>query len=199
MYERNGEKYFIVDAHTHFWDASPPNWVKGQEQYAKGWIECFHAYMGLGPPETHWPLEKFMKYSEDDYVKDVFEDGGADHAILPVHVPEGVVHDGLQHGGGERQARGQASREADRQRTLGSARGRGWAEAARGGRQDLQPEGRQGLHGRVVQGLTGMDARRRGVQAVLREAQGAGDQEHPRPQGTDDLAARQGRVRRQGH
>ena len=75
MYEKNGEKYFVVDAHQHFWDASPANWVKGQEQYAKGWIECFHAYMGLGPPETHWPLEKFMKYSEEDYVKDVFEDG----------------------------------------------------------------------------------------------------------------------------
>src|SRR5437763_1703842 len=68
MYERNGEKYFVVDGHCHFWDASPANWVKGQEQYAKGWIECFHAYMGLGPPETHWSLEKFMKYSEADFM-----------------------------------------------------------------------------------------------------------------------------------
>jgi uncharacterized protein len=82
MYEKDGEKYFIVDGHTHLWDASPANWVKGQEQYAKGWIECFHAYMGLGPSETHWPLEKFQKYSEEDFVKDVFEDGGVDHAIL---------------------------------------------------------------------------------------------------------------------
>jgi uncharacterized protein len=82
MYEKNGEKYFIVDGHCHFWDASPDNWVAGQEQYAKGWIECFHAYMGLGPAETHWPLEKFMKYSEEDFVKDVFEDGGTDVAIL---------------------------------------------------------------------------------------------------------------------
>ncbi len=69
MYSHNGEKYFVVDAHLHFWDASPENWVKGQEQYAKGWIECFHAYMGLGPPETHWPLEKFQKYSEQDFVQ----------------------------------------------------------------------------------------------------------------------------------
>src|ERR1700729_1278193 len=82
MYEHNGDKYFIVDGHCHFWDASPANWVPGNEQYAKGWIECFHAYMGLGPPETHWPLEKFQKYSEEDFVKDVFEDGGADHAIF---------------------------------------------------------------------------------------------------------------------
>jgi uncharacterized protein len=82
MYERNGEKYFVVDGHIHFWDASPANWVKGQEQYAEGWINCFHAYMGLGPAETHWPIEKFQKYSEDDFVKDVFEDGGADVGIL---------------------------------------------------------------------------------------------------------------------
>ena len=82
MYEKNGEKYFIVDSHIHMWDASPANWVKGQEQYAKGWIECFHAYMGLGPPETHWPIEKFMKYSEADFVKDVFEDGGVDVGIF---------------------------------------------------------------------------------------------------------------------
>ena len=69
-------------ATLHFWDASPENWVKGQEQYAKGWIECFHAYQGLGPPETHWPLEKFQKYSEEDFVKDVFEDGYVDVGVF---------------------------------------------------------------------------------------------------------------------
>src|ERR1700748_1731311 len=52
MYSRNGDTYFIVDGHCHFWDASPANWVKGQEQYAKGWIVCFHAHMGLGPAEA---------------------------------------------------------------------------------------------------------------------------------------------------
>ena len=82
MYEKNGEKYFVVDSHMHFWDASPANWVKGQEQYAKGWIECFHAYMGLAPEQTHWPLEKFWKYSEADLMKDVFEDGYVDVAIF---------------------------------------------------------------------------------------------------------------------
>ena len=82
MYERDGEQYFIVDGHVHFWDASPDNWVKGQEQYAKGWIECFHAYQGLGPPDTHWPLEKFQKYSEQDFVRDVFEEGHVDVGIF---------------------------------------------------------------------------------------------------------------------
>src|SRR5256885_1794011 len=75
LYESNGEKYFVVDGHMHYWNAAPDNWVPGAEQYAKGWIECFHAYQGLGPPETHWSLDHFEKYSEDDLMKDVFEDG----------------------------------------------------------------------------------------------------------------------------
>ena len=82
MYEKDGEKYFVLDEHLHFWDAGPDNWVPGQEQYAKGWIECFHAYMGLGPPETHWTLEHFQKYSADDFEKDVFQDGHVDMGIL---------------------------------------------------------------------------------------------------------------------
>jgi predicted TIM-barrel fold metal-dependent hydrolase len=82
LYEHNGEKYFIVDGHMHYWNAAPDNWVPGAEQYAKGWIECFHAYQGLGPPETHWPMEHFQKYSEDDFVKDVFEDGHVDVGIF---------------------------------------------------------------------------------------------------------------------
>jgi predicted TIM-barrel fold metal-dependent hydrolase len=82
MYEKDGEQYFIVDSHNHFWDASPENWVKGEEQYAKGWIECFHAYQSLGPPETHWSIEHFMKYSADDFEKDVFVNGHVDHAIF---------------------------------------------------------------------------------------------------------------------
>jgi predicted TIM-barrel fold metal-dependent hydrolase len=82
MYEKDGEKYFIVDSHAHFWDASPANWVTGQEQYAKGWIECFHAYMSLGPPETHWSIEHFQKYSEDDLMSDLFDKGHVDVAIF---------------------------------------------------------------------------------------------------------------------
>ena len=56
MIERGGEKYFVLDSHLHFWDASPENWRPGAEEYAKGWIECFHAYQGLGPADTHWPI-----------------------------------------------------------------------------------------------------------------------------------------------
>ena len=89
MYEKDGEKYFVVDSHMHYWDASPENWVKGAENYAKGWIECFHAYQGLGPPETHWTVEHFRKVSEDDLMKDVFEDGYVDMAVFqPTYLKE---------------------------------------------------------------------------------------------------------------
>jgi len=89
VYEKDGEKYFVVDGHVHFWDASPENWVKGQEKYAKGWIECFHAYQGLGPAETHWTIEKFQKYSEEDFVSDVFDAGYVDVGIFnPTYLKE---------------------------------------------------------------------------------------------------------------
>ena len=81
MYEKDGEKYYIFDSHLHFWDASPENWVKGAEEYAKGWIKCFHAYQGLGPADTHWSLEQFQKYSVEDFEKDVFG-AGVDKAVL---------------------------------------------------------------------------------------------------------------------
>ena len=88
MYEKDGEKYFIVDSHLHFWDASPENWVKGQEEYAKGWIECFHAYQGLGPPETHWTIEHFRSTRSTTSRRTSSPTGYVDHGDLPVDVPE---------------------------------------------------------------------------------------------------------------
>ena len=89
LYEKDGEKYYVVDGHVHFWNASPENWVEGQEEYAKGWIECFYAYHELGPPEWHWSMEKYQKYSEEDMMKDLFEEGYVDKAIfLPTNLRE---------------------------------------------------------------------------------------------------------------
>ena len=97
VYEKNGEKYFVVDSHMHYWDASPENWVAGQEQYAKGWIECFHAYQGLGPAGD--PLV-------DREVPEVLRAGPDEgrvrgrvrrHRGVPADLPQGVVQRGLQH------------------------------------------------------------------------------------------------------
>ncbi|WP_028921609.1 amidohydrolase family protein [Pseudonocardia acaciae] len=82
MYEKDGEKYFVVDSHMHFWDASPENWVEGREDLAKGWIDCFYGYHQLGPPETRWEWEKYCRYSEDDLMHDLFQVGHVDKAIF---------------------------------------------------------------------------------------------------------------------
>ena len=82
MYEKDGEKYFIVDTHSHFWDASRENWKPGREEFAKGWIDCFYGYHQLGPPETHWDYEKYLKVTPEDFERDMFIEGHVDHAIF---------------------------------------------------------------------------------------------------------------------
>ena len=82
MYEKDGEKYFIVDEHQHFWNARPDNWVEGRENLAEGWINCFYGYHQLGPPETHWELEKYQRWTVEDYGHDVFDEGHVDFAVL---------------------------------------------------------------------------------------------------------------------
>jgi predicted TIM-barrel fold metal-dependent hydrolase len=80
VYEKDGEHYFIVDGHVHFWDASPANQAN---KYGTGFINCFYDYhRNLSPPEWLWPLEKFEKYSEQDLIHDLFEVGHADVAIF---------------------------------------------------------------------------------------------------------------------
>jgi len=80
MYEKNGRKYFVVDGHVHFWDASPENQAN---KYGEGFINCFYDYhRNLSPEEYVWPLEKFQKYSEEEFMHDLFEIGYVDKAIF---------------------------------------------------------------------------------------------------------------------
>lgn len=80
MYEKNGEKYFVVDGHIHFWDGSPENQLN---EYGKGFIACFYDYhRNLSPEEYVWSLEDFQKYSEETMIKHLFEDGYVDKAIF---------------------------------------------------------------------------------------------------------------------
>jgi predicted TIM-barrel fold metal-dependent hydrolase len=85
MYEREGTKYFIVDGHIHLWDASPENQANA---YGEGFIKCFYDYhRALSPPEYVWPLEKFQKYTEEDLMRDLFEEGYVDVGIfLPTYL-----------------------------------------------------------------------------------------------------------------
>jgi hypothetical protein len=75
-----GEDIFVVDAHTHLWDASPENQVNDN---GRGWIECFYAYhKNLSPADQVWTLEKYSKYSIDDMTTDLFVDGYVDMCIM---------------------------------------------------------------------------------------------------------------------
>jgi len=79
MFEHNGRQFFIVDGHTHLWDARPEN----RNKYGEGFIACFYDYhRNLSPEEYVWPKEKYDKYSEEDMVHDLFEIGYVDKAIL---------------------------------------------------------------------------------------------------------------------
>ena len=93
MYEKDGELYFVVDGHMHWWDASVEN-IKNK--YGEGFIQCFYAYhSNLSPAEYVWPLEKYRKYSEEDLMKDLFEDGYVDKAIfLPTYLSD-WYHEGF--------------------------------------------------------------------------------------------------------
>lgn len=75
-----GEEIFVVDGHSHLWDASPANQLN---KYGRGWIDCFYAYhKNLSPPDHVWPLEKYEKYTPDDMVQDQFVKGYVDLALL---------------------------------------------------------------------------------------------------------------------
>jgi predicted TIM-barrel fold metal-dependent hydrolase len=86
MYEKDGEQYFIVDGHTHFWDARPEN----RNKWGEGFIACFYDYhRNLSPEEYVWPKEKFDRYPEDGMIHDLFEIGYDDIAIMqPTYLRE---------------------------------------------------------------------------------------------------------------
>ena len=76
----SGEEIFVMDGHSHFWDASPANQLN---RYGRGFIDCFYAYhKNLSPPDYVWPLEKYEKYPAEDMVHDQFVKGYVDLAIL---------------------------------------------------------------------------------------------------------------------
>ena len=58
------------------------NWIEGQEVYAKGFIDCFYAYHGLGPAEAHWPYQQFQQFDPELMMRHLFEEGHVDVAIF---------------------------------------------------------------------------------------------------------------------
>jgi uncharacterized protein len=75
----SGDEIFVVDGHVHLWDASPEN---TKNKYGEEFIKCFYDYHRLGPDEYVWPFEKYRKYSDEDFEKDIFQNGYVDLAIF---------------------------------------------------------------------------------------------------------------------
>ena len=168
----------------------------GHEHYAKGWIECFHAYQSLGPPETHWTIEHFYKASEEDLMKDVFEDGYVDKAIFqPTYLKEWYA---TGFNTAEQNA-ALAAKHPDKFIVNGRWDPREGDAGIKQLEEDVarvRPQGRQAVHRRVARGVARLDAEGPGGLPVPGEEPGTGHQEHPRAQGPDHLAAGQGRLRR---
>ncbi|TCC16322.1 amidohydrolase family protein [Kribbella sindirgiensis] len=80
MYEKNGEKYFIVDAHVALWDARAAN---QKNIHGKQFIDCFYDYhKNLSPEAEVWDYDTYTYYGGQRLLKDLFEDGYVDHAIF---------------------------------------------------------------------------------------------------------------------
>ena len=80
MYSKDGENYFIVDAHIALWDARPEN---QRNIHGKQFIDCFYDYhRNLSPDEEQWSYEEYLYQGGARLMRDVFENGHIDHAIF---------------------------------------------------------------------------------------------------------------------
>jgi predicted TIM-barrel fold metal-dependent hydrolase len=86
MYTKDGENYFIVDAHVALWDARPEN---QRNIHGKQFIDCFYDYhRNLSPESESWSYDEFLYQGGDRLMKDLFVDGHVDHAIFqPAALP----------------------------------------------------------------------------------------------------------------
>jgi len=90
MYTKDGEKYFIVDSHIHLWDGRAQN---QKNIHGKQFIDCFFDYhTNLSPDEVKWGYEEYCYYGPDRLMKDVFDEGYADHAIFQTTMLKDFFH-----------------------------------------------------------------------------------------------------------
>ncbi|GAA3579413.1 amidohydrolase family protein [Amycolatopsis ultiminotia] len=86
MYTKDGENYYILDAHIALWDARPEN---QRNIHGKQFIDCFYDYhRNLSPESEVWPYEEYLYQGGERLMKDIFTDGYVDHAIFqPAALP----------------------------------------------------------------------------------------------------------------
>ena len=80
MYTKDGENYFIVDAHIALWDARESN---TRNIHGKQFIDCFYDYhRNLSPESEVWGYDEYCYYGGERLMHDLFEVGYVDHAIF---------------------------------------------------------------------------------------------------------------------
>ena len=191
MYEKDGEKYFIVDGHVHFWDAGPdePN------RYGEGFIDCFYDYHRNLTRGEVWPKDKFTEYTEGDIMHDLFEVGYVDKAIFQPTYLKDFYPDGFNT---IEQNAEIAEKHPDRFIVNGAFDPRDGELGLRKLEEDHRRHGIKGvkLYTAEWKGDSRGYKLTRPRPALPGEVPGARHHQHPRPQGPDDLAARPRRVRR---
>jgi len=80
VYSKDGNDYFVVDAHIALWDARPEN---QRNIHGKQFIDCFYDYhRNLSPESEVWSYEEYLYQGGERLMRDVFADGIVDHAIF---------------------------------------------------------------------------------------------------------------------
>src|SRR5919112_570061 len=80
MYTKDGEQYYVVDAHIALWDARPEN---QRNVHGRQFIDCFYDYhRNLSPESEVWGYEEYLYQGGERLLRDVFADGIVDHAIF---------------------------------------------------------------------------------------------------------------------
>ena len=187
MYSKDGENYFIVDAHIALWDARPEN---QRNIHGKQFIDCFYDYhRNLSPESEVWSYEDYLYQGGERLKKDLFDDGYVDHAIFqPAHLGEFYVN-----GFGQTEEASQLAKADPARLTYNHhfdpATGAGPRRAARRRRAARLGKGVK-LYTAEWHGEPRLEARRPVGLPLLRGVPRARRDEHPRPQGPDDPPAR---------
>lgn len=84
MYRLAGQRYLVVDAQVHAWDASPHNQAgPAGEQFAADLLRRHHELDDTGPAAAPpVPPEEVERVTEDGLARDLFGTGYVDRAVL---------------------------------------------------------------------------------------------------------------------
>lgn len=91
MYTKDGNSYFILDAHVALWDARPEN---QRNVHGKQFIDCFYDYhRHLSPESEVWPYEDYLYQGGERLTKDPLRRRPRRPCDLSARLPTRVLQD----------------------------------------------------------------------------------------------------------